>query len=232
MKYNTILLDADGTLLDFLAGEDAAVRRTMKLSGIEPNDELVRTYSEINDGFWKMLERGEVKREELLYKRFEVFCERFEFDADAKEMSALYKNELGNQGQTIDGAKDFLSSIFGKAKMYIVTNGVAAVQNNRLNISGITEYIDEVFISGHIGYEKPDVRYFQHVAEHIDCFDKSKTVIIGDSLTSDIKGGINFGIDTCWYNPEGKPTPEDMNITCVARDFDDILDFLFKGEDK
>ena len=232
MKYNTILLDADGTLLDFLSGEDAAVRCTMKLMGIEPNDELVRAYSEINDGFWKMLERGEVKREELLYKRFEVFLERFGFSADAKKMSQVYKDQLGEQGQTFDGAMEFLQKLFGKAKMYIVTNGVAPVQINRLNISGIPQYIDGLFISGHIGYEKPDVRFFEYVAEHIEGFDKSKTVIVGDSLTSDIKGGIGFGIDTCWYNPASKPIPENMSITNISKSFDDILEFLMQGEDE
>ena len=84
----------------------------------------------------------------------------------------------------------------------------------------------------HIGYEKPDVRFFEYVAEHIEGFDKSKTIIVGDSLTSDIKGGIGFGIDTCWYNPTEKTAPEGMSITNIAKSFDDILEFLMRGEDE
>ena len=226
MRYENILLDADGTLLDFLAGEDAAVRETMTLFGIEPTDELVAAYSEINDGFWKMLERGEIKREELLYKRFQVFCERFSFSVDYMKMATDYRLLLKQQGQLLDGAVDFLQKLYGKAKLYIVTNGVATTQSQRLALSGLTKYIDEIFISENLGCEKPDIQYFEKVSELLGGLDKSKTVIVGDSLTSDIKGGIAFGIDTCWFNPKVKAAPDDMNITCVAKSFDEIIEFL------
>lgn len=226
MRYENILLDADGTLLDFLAAEDTAVRETMTLFGIEPTDELVAAYSEINDGFWKMLERGEIKREELLYKRFQVFCERFSFSVDYMKMATDYRLLLKQQGQLLDGAVDFLQKLYGKAKLYIVTNGVATTQSQRLALSGITKYIDGIFISENLGCEKPDIRYFEKVAELLGGLDKSKTVMVGDSLTSDIKGGIAFGVDTCWFNPKGKPAPTDMNITCVAKSFDEIFEFL------
>ena len=226
MRYENILLDADGTLLDFLAGEDTAVRQTMTLYGIEPSDELVAAYSEINDGFWKMLERREITREELLYKRFEVFCQKFGFSVDVEKMAVDYRVLLRQQGQLIDGALDFLKKLHGKANLYIVTNGVATTQSNRLALSGIDKYFDEVFISEDLGCEKPGVAYFEKVAELLGGIDKSKTVIVGDSLTSDIKGGIAYGIDTCWYNPSGKICPSDMSITFVAGSFDQIFDFL------
>ena len=226
MRYENILLDADGTLLDFLAAEDAAVRETMSLYGIKPTDELVAAYSEINDGFWKMLERGEIKREELLYKRFQVFCERFGFSVDYMKMAADYRALLRQQGQLLDGAVNFLQKLYGKAKLYIVTNGVATTQSKRIEISGITKYIDEIFISENLGCEKPDVRYFEKVSEILGGLDKSRTVIVGDSLTSDIKGGIAFGIDTCWFTPKSKSAPADMNITCIAKSFDEIFEFL------
>ena len=226
MRYDTILFDADGTLFDFLRCEDSAIRATFADFDIEPSNTLVETYSRINDNLWKMLERGEIEKSVLLYRRFELFCEECGFVRDAKAMAKKYMNELSEQVFFIDGAKELCASLSGKVRMYIVTNGVDFIQKNRYKKSGLEEYFDGMFISGEIGYEKPSVKYFDVVSEKIPNFSKEGTLIVGDSLTSDIRGGINYSLDTCWYNPSGKSAPADMDITYIAKNFDDIYNFI------
>ena len=231
MRYHTILLDADGTLLDFLRSEDEAVREAMKLNGITPTDELVHRYSEINDGLWKKLERGEIEKSVLLYHRFELFAAEFGYVLDAKKMAQDYMVCLSQKGYLLDGAKEFLEKLYGKAALYIVTNGVKFIQTGRYARSGLDTLIDRVFISEELGYEKPNVKYFEAVAEAIPGFDRNGTLIVGDSLTSDMKGGLAYGIDTCWYNPQEKAKPADMDLTFVASNFDEIYDFILSDED-
>ena len=231
MRYTTILLDADGTLLDFERSEAEAVKEAMKDNGITPTEALVRRYSEINDGLWKKLERGEIQKEVLLYRRFELFAEEFGFVLDAKKMAKDYMYCLSTKGYTLPGAKEFLGRLQGKAAMYIVTNGVEFIQTERYARSGLQGLTERTFISGKLGYEKPDVRYFEAVAKEIPNFDPTKTLIVGDSLTSDMRGGINFGIDTCWYNPKGKQAPEDIHLTFVASNYDEIYNFITLKKD-
>lgn len=226
MKYDTILFDADGTLFDFLRCEDIAIRATFADFQIEPTDALVESYSAINDSLWKMLERGEIEKSVLLYHRFELFCDKHGFIRDAKAMAKKYMNELSEQVFFLDGAKELCASLSGKVRMYIVTNGVEFIQKNRYKKSGLEKYFDGMFISGEIGYEKPSAKYFDAVSEKIPDFSKENTLIVGDSLTSDIRGGINYGLDTCWYEPSGRSAPADMDITYIARSFDDIYNFI------
>ena len=202
MKYGIILFDADGTLLDFHKSETEAVSDAMIENGIEPTAENIKLYSDINSGLWKKLERGEIEKKVLLYHRFELLLDALGVNGDAKKMAKNYMDVLSTKGYVIDGAEDMLAFLHGRVKMYIVTNGVEFIQRGRYARCGIDRYFDGVFISDCIGCEKPSVEYFEHVAANIDGFDKKRTVIVGDSLTSDMQGGINYGIDTCWYNPE------------------------------
>ena len=230
MRYDIILFDADGTLLDFGRAEDEALRESLLSMGIVADDEMVKTYSTINDSLWKALERGEVTKEVLRYRRFERFFSHYGFELDAHVMASKYENELSTKGHLLEGAKELCERLYGKAKMYIVTNGIEAIQRGRYAICGLEKYFDGIFISGCVGYEKPDVRYFEHVERSIPDFCKERAVIIGDSLTSDMMGGIAYGIDTCWYNPKGKSLPENMTLTRVSETFDDIYGFLTDGE--
>ncbi len=226
MRYDVILFDADGTLFDFHRSEYEAIKETFESFGIKADDELIADYSRINDSLWKMLERGEIEKSVLLYRRFELVCEKYSFDADAKLMAKAYMEALSHKAYLIDGAEALCRDLFGKVRMYIVTNGVDFIQKRRYAKSGIGQYFECAFISGEIGYEKPSVEYFEHVAKNIANFDKSRALIVGDSLTSDIKGGIGYGIDTCWYNPCGKTAPEGMEITHISADFSDIYEFI------
>ena len=229
MKYETILFDADGTLFDFIKSESVSVREAFLSFGISVDDAIVDDYSAINDSLWKMLERGEIEKQVLLYRRFEILCEKYGFSCDAKLVAKAYMDRLSEKIYFIDGAQELCKSLCGIAKLYIVTNGVEFIQKNRYAKSGLDKYFSGIFISGEIGSEKPSVDYFEYVAKHIPDFKKDKTVIVGDSLTSDIKGGIAYGIDTCWYNPAQRPMPQDMDITCNASSFEDVYRFVTGG---
>ncbi len=226
MKYKFILFDADGTLLDFHRSEAEAVGEAMSLYGIEPSAENIELYSQINDGLWKKLERGEIEKSVLLYHRFELLAEALDIKINARIMANDYMRLLSQKGYLLDGAGQMCQKLYGKAKMYIVTNGVEFIQRGRYAACGIDKYFDDVFISDHIGSEKPSVKYFEYVLEHIAGFDKSEAVIVGDSLTSDMRGGLNFGIDTVWYDPNGKNAPDDMKLTYIAKSFEEVVEFL------
>jgi 2-haloacid dehalogenase len=133
---------------------------------------------------------------------------------------------LSQKGYLFPGAAELCRSLSRVCRLYIVTNGVEFIQKGRFEKCEIRNCFSGLFISGEIGFEKPNVKYFERAAEKIENFDKNKTLIVGDSLTADIAGGIGFGIGTCWYNPNGKPLPEGIKIDCNARTYDEIYDFI------
>lgn len=230
MRYTTVLFDADGTLLDFAKSENEAVREAMLISGIAPTDEKVATYSKINKSLWEMLERKEIEKSVLLYHRFELFCEHYGYAADAREMAKNYMNLLSQKGYLLDGAASLLHKLRGKVKMYIVTNGVDFIQRSRYEISGISDLFDGIFISGELGFEKPDPKYFEKVEQSIGVLPRDTTIVVGDSLTSDIKGANNYRLDSCWYNPKSKAGDSVATPTYVASSFDDVYSIIERGE--
>ena len=229
MRYNTVLFDADGTLLDFDRSEREALIDALALNKINANEEMISAYSEINQDLWKKLERAEIERSVLMYHRFELLLEKYSIVADAKKIADDYISIIATKGYMLDGAWKLLESLFGKVRMYIITNGAATVQRGRYEKTGIGRFFDGVFISEIVGVNKPDVRFFQTVADSIGNFDAEDTVVVGDSLSSDIKGGNNFGLDTCWYNPKGE-TLTDIIPTYVAYSFDEVYRIISEGK--
>jgi 2-haloacid dehalogenase len=221
-----VLIDLDDTILDFHRSEAEALSEALRGMNIEPTDGVIKRYSEINDRLWKMLEKGEIEKSVLLYRRFELFCEHYGFVCDAKEMARTYMESLSENAHLFDGAAELCQRLSTHFRLYIVTNGVEFIQKRRFSKSGLAEYFSGVFISGVIGHEKPSVKYFEHLSSEIADFDKSKAIIVGDSLSSDIKGGVSFGIDTLWYNPKKLPNNSGLEITYTATSFDEIYDYL------
>lgn len=203
-KYTTLLFDADETLLDFPASEKAALKGVFEAFGIQYSEELRSTFSKINSALWKQLEKGLITRDVIRIRRFEQFCEATCVSAEPKDMSELYVKLLGQSCFVYEGAKELCKKLSEKYELYIVTNGIGTVQQSRLAKSGLLPYFKDVFVSEKIGSQKPEKKFFDFVFENISEKDKSKVVIIGDSMSSDILGGINAGIDTCFFNPLGR----------------------------
>ncbi len=222
-KYEFLLLDADGTLFDFLRCEREALCDALRAAGIDPTDERIAKYSEINDGYWKMLERGEIGKAELRVARFETFCRHYGFRTDVQRLAIGYTDALSTNGFLISGALEVCRSLAAHCKLYIVTNGIATVQRGRFEPSPLREFIRELFISEELGAEKPSIVYFDAVAARIPDFDRKKALVVGDSLSSDMRGGANAGIDTCWYNPRGKAAPDDLPITYEIRALEELI---------
>ncbi len=202
MKYSTLLFDNDDTLMDFGDAERQGIERTFLQNGIPYNADILASYSEINLSLWKRFERGEIEKHQIYTERFRLFREKHQFDFDIDKVSEDYIINLEYGHTCIDGALELLKTLFGKYYIYIVTNGNKRTQDKRIGDSGLLPYCNRVFVSESSGYQKPHIGYFNYVFEHIEEKDKSKMLIIGDSLSSDIMGGINAGIDTCWYNPK------------------------------
>lgn len=225
-KYTTILFDADATLFDFKRSEYDAVKDCLTFAGLPNSDEVIEKYSEINDGYWKMLERREVTKAELFVARWRSLIEYYGFDFDAQKIADLYPIKLAEKSYLIDGAEDICKKLHGKFKLYIVTNGFARVQHGRFDNSPLRKYFDGMFISEEVGAEKPSLEYFDKVAKAIPNFDREKTLIVGDSLSSDIKGGVNAGIDTCWFNPKDAVAPDNISINYIINDLKQLEDIL------
>lgn len=202
-KYSVLLADLDNTLLDFDLAERYAISALLSHYGAE-NDNLLNAYSVFNDSLWKRLEKGEITRKQLIDARFVEFFRQYGINGDGAEAAPLYEKYLSENAAWIDGAKELLIRCKGKIKVYIISNGTARVQLPRIQKSGVDKMTDGYFISELIGYNKPDIRYFEKVCGEIPGFIPEKTLLLGDSLTADIAGGIAFGLDTCLYDRHGK----------------------------
>lgn len=202
--YEILLIDLDDTILDFQKAEAVAIRRTLADAGLEPTDAVCQRYSRINDMHWKMLERGEITREQVLVGRFQMLFGEMGIEADAQQVAKNYAWNLSLGHDFLPGAEDALKALQGKYRLFLASNGTDWVQHRRIDDSGITKYFEDIFISQEIGANKPAVAFFERSFARIPDFAPEKAMMIGDSLSSDILGGQNMGIATCWINPRGK----------------------------
>ncbi len=212
MKYDIILFDADGTLYDFDASERKALSETLVWAGLPADEDTMMLYHEINAREWEALERGETTRERLRTERFLKFMAEMEKNGYASDKTAVmmadsYIEKLSHQCILIPKAVEVCRKLSEKCTLYIVTNGTAWVQKSRFADSPLNEYITKTYISEEIGCAKPAREFFDAVISDIGIsYDEARkrAVVIGDSISSDIMGGINAGLDTCWYNPNRK----------------------------
>ena len=200
----TVFLDLDDTLLDFHRSEREAISATLSSLGVTPTEAVRKRYSEINRYVWQQLELGTMTREQILVRRFELLFEELGLEIDGMTARRTYEWNLGGSYFYIDGAEALLDELSKKYDLYLMSNGTAAVQDRRIAASGISKYFKGIFISEKVGYNKPALEFFEKCFAEIPDFRKEESIIIGDSLSSDIKGGINAGIPTCHYNPKGE----------------------------
>ena len=226
--YKAVLWDIDGTLLDFLAAEKAAIRTLFMRFELGPcTDEMIRAYSSINVRWWEKLERGEADKPTILVGRFKEFFSAYGIDpAVAEAFNREYQTALGDTIVFTPGAKETVSALKGRVLQCAVTNGTKTAQTKKLAASGLGELFDRVFISEDVGFEKPDKRYFDKVFEAIAPVMPYEALIVGDSLTSDMRGGLNAGIATCLYDPSGRKDAGAMRIDCRVQSVTEVPGIL------
>lgn len=202
IKY--IFLDLDDTIFDFHKAEKVAIAKTLQDMGIEVNEKIMDRYRVINDAQWKMLENGELTREELKIRRYRLLFEELQMNCSAKEAAVIYEKYLSQGHFFIDGAEAMLYELKDRYRLFLVSNGTAVVQKGRLASSGIEPFFERIFISEEVGFNKPAKEYFEYCFSQIPEFKREESVIVGDSLTSDIRGGKNAEIKTIWFQPKLK----------------------------
>ena len=227
---NAILWDIDGTLLDFHAAERAAIRALFDRFGLGTcTDEMLARYSRINTGYWERLERGELTRQQVLLGRFETFFTGEGLDPGiAPAFNDAYQLSLGDTIVYRDDSLKLIRSLRGRIRQYVVSNGTVVAQNKKLKVSGLGALMDGIFLSEELGVEKPNREFFDRVFAATGLTPSDEILIVGDSLTSDMQGGVNAGIATCWYNPAGLPAPDPavLPLDYIIRDLHEIYGIL------
>jgi 2-haloacid dehalogenase len=224
--YPWLWFDADGTLFDYNRAEAAALRSTFDSLTLPFEDSYLDIYRKINHGLWQALERQEITQAVLRNRRFELLMEAIQVTGSPEQMSSTYVEQLSICSELIDGAYEILQALHEKSQIAIVTNGLQSVQRGRLAHSSIRSFINELIISEEIGAAKPGRAFFDAAFARCGHPAKSDVLIVGDSLTSDIQGGVDYGIDTCWYNPIGDPGPDDVVITFEIKYLRELLEFV------
>ena len=227
MKTAAILWDIDGTLLNFHKAERRAFDECMKDIGVDScSDEFVDRYKKLNLSYWKKLELGEIDMQRLLTERFEVFCESEGiYLPDSAAFNKAYQEGLGKYVYINDDSVELVKRLKAIFKQYAVTNGTPAAQHAKLRNSGLDKLFDGIFISREIGYEKPRKEFFDVVFDAIGV-DRDEAVVVGDSLTSDIKGANNAGVRAIWYNPDGGERKPGLDIYREIKDLREIESIL------
>lgn len=216
MLYQTLLFDADGTLLDFSQAQAQALRQSCAAFGIDADTRLLQCYDRINQALWTQLEQKEITRAQLLDRRFRLFFEQSGITGiDPDAFNRHYGRGLAQGFYLIDGALSVLEALRPHFQLAIITNGIAAAQKSRLAGAGLTPFFSHIIISEEIGCEKPDPRFFEQALLRCGVLDRAAALVVGDSLSADIAGGDRYGLDTCWYNPKGAPTPDAPSPTYV-----------------
>ena len=221
-----VLFDLDDTLFDFHKAEKIALTKTLMHFGIDPTEETLALYSTINAAHWKRLELGEISREEVKVGRYRELFKTIGVECDPVKATAYYESMLAIGHYFMPGAPELLEELYRKYRLYIVSNGTAKVQEGRIGSSGIKKYMDGIFISQILGANKPDKQFFDICFSEIPDFSLSETVIIGDSLSSDIKGGINAGIITVWFNPKGIENDNDIKPDYTIKELSEVPGLL------
>lgn len=229
MKYEIIIFDADETLFDFKKSERDAFKNTMLEFDIEYDENHHLTiYQGINSSIWKEFEKGLITQEKLKVERFKRLSDKLNAGFDENEFAKAYMKNLSNASFLYDDSIELVESLHKDFRLTIVTNGLKDVQDNRIRKSIIAKYFEDIVVSEEVKVAKPDPKIFEHVLNNIKHTDKSKVLMVGDSLTSDIQGGINFGVDTCWFNPNKNENKTSIKPTYEISSLMELKDLLEK----
>jgi len=219
-RYQWLIFDADGTLFDFRLGETIALQQTTRMHDVAYSSDLHESYSAISAELWRQFELGEISLMHLRVVRFERLFAELGIDLEAESFNLDFMEALGRQTQLLPGAEAVVRDLSSRFRLLLATNGIAMVQRPRFAGSSIRRYFEDVVISDEIGVAKPQTGFLEEAFSRMGEPSKSEVLMIGDSLSSDIAGGVNFGVDTCWFNPDGfaldgspKPTYEIADLT-------------------
>ena len=231
-KYYCILFDADNTLLDFDAAENKALAETLVEYGIEPDAGTVQTYRDINSELWRQLEKGQIRRDKLMGERFTRFLKAINAAGDGAEMNRCYLDHLSSHPDLMTpNVPDVLGELSEVATLAVVTNGFEKVQSRRVAESGIGAYLEDVFVSEKLDSEKPSRRIFDSALRALGVENREHVLMVGDSLTSDIQGGANAGLDTCWFNPNHTENPGKVIPTYEIASLEELYPLVMEPEE-
>ena len=225
----SLFFDLDDTLLDFHTAERNALTHALTQMEVVPTDALCIRYSAINAALWRKLERGEITRSRLLCERFERLYAELGVERDADRTQRYYETALSGQYAAVAGARETLDALYGSYRLFIVTNGTADIQHKRIQGAGLARYFERIFISQEIGYEKPSRAFFDACFAACPSLVRAETMIIGDSLSSDMRGGMDAGLITCRYNPRGAEQPADIRIDYDIRTLEEVISICRSG---
>ena len=231
-KYYCILFDADNTLLNFDAAESKALAETLVNYGIEPDAETVQTYRTINEELWRQLEKGQLRREKLMSERFTRFLKAIDAAGDGAEMNRYYLEQLSlHPDLASPEVLDVLRELSEVATLAVVTNGFQKVQSRRLAESGVGNFLEDVFVSEKMDAEKPSRKIFDAALRALGVENREHVLMVGDSLTSDVQGGINAGLDTCWFNPHHQENPGKILPTYEISSLEELYPLVMEEEE-
>lgn len=225
-KYKTLFFDVDDTLLDFGAAESSALRLLFEEQKLTLTPDIESHYKKFNKEQWWSYEAGKINRDELLNSRFSKFLKEYGQDVDGKLLEKKFRGYLREGHQLINGALELVKDLQKEYDLYIVTNGVSDTQDKRLRAAGLHPLFKDIFVSDDVGYQKPRKEFFDYVFARVPNFTEKQSLVIGDSLGSDIKGANLAGLDSCWFNPEKQPNDSTVMPTYEIRKLNELYNIL------
>ena len=225
-RYPYLLFDADNTLFDFDRADHLAFAAACEVSGLEYSEELLRRYWVHNNACWTMFDRGEASKDFICLERFRRFFAELGVDAEPEAANEAHLAALSTCAFPTPHSVEVCRTLSETHRLFLVTNAVASVQRGRLARAEIKPYLEAAFISEEAGAQKPTREYFDYVFAHIDGITKGNCLVIGDSLTSDIQGAVNYGLASCWYNPKRAPNPDGLRVDYEITDLRELYDIV------
>lgn len=226
MNYKVVILDLDNTLIDFDYMEDRSLKAMLDHFNVSWDAKMVEDYKIINQNLWEGLEKGLYKKSEILIKRFDDLKNKYNLTYDSNNANDYYLSGMANYTKYLPYGLEILEKLSGKCTLVMLTNGVEEAQNKKIDKLGLRAYFDAIIISETVNLHKPDIKIFEYMSDQIGMTNKEEMIIIGDSISSDIQGGINYSIDTCYYNPQNKMIPNHINVQYEIASLEELTEIL------